>query len=82
MSEEGIGRILANIFDVDISQQEFTKKFSIVCMKRLKKKLGSDFRVVQRPAKSVSANSIGTILKEYKIKKEFRSDVVCVIIWV
>lgn len=80
MSEEKVlERILANIFDVDISQlKNLPKEIFDSLYEKVKKKLGSDFRVVQRPAKSVSANSIRTILKEYKIKKNFVPDVVCV----
>lgn len=80
MSEEKVlERILANIFDIDINKlKDLPREVYNSLYKKVKEKLGSDFKVIQRPAKSVSANVIRNILKEYKVKKHFEPDVVCV----
>lgn len=80
MSEEKVlERILANLFDVEIGDLKKLRKSEFdLLYQGVKAKIGSDFKVIQRPAKSVSANVIRSILKEYKIKKGFEPDVVCV----
>ena len=69
-------RILANLFNVEVnmlkklSKNDFDHNYSIV-----KKRLKSDFKVVQRSAKTISANKIRGILKEFESKQKFVPDI-------
>jgi replicative DNA helicase len=80
MSEEKISeRILANMFDVDISNLKLMdKKLFMRKYEMIRKNLKSNFVSIQYPAKSISANKIRAILKELKIKKNFVPDVLMV----
>lgn len=80
MSEQKImERILANILDENInglkymSKEKFKNKLS-----KVRHVLKSDFKVVQYGARTVSANRIRAILKEYEIKKKFKPDILVV----
>lgn len=80
MSEEKIvERLLANIFDVALNdlktmpKAEFMRRYELI-----RKFLKSDFKVVQYGAKTVSANKIRSILKDYQVKKNYTPDVLIV----
>lgn len=80
MSEEKVfERILANLFDVDIallrglSKEKFYEYYEII-----KKKLKNNLYVLQRPAKTVSANVLRSILKDYKTKKGVTFEVIVI----
>lgn len=80
MSEEKIvERLLANIFDIALNdlktmpKAEFMRRYELI-----RKFLKSDFKVVQYGAKTVSANKIRSILKDYQVKKNYTPDVLIV----
>ncbi len=80
MSEEKISeRILANLYDIEIGhlklmdKKSFQRKHDII-----KKHLKSNMVVIQRSPKSVNANKLRQILKELKMKKNFKPDVIIV----
>ena len=70
-----IERILANLFDIEIgllktlSREQFNKYYEMI-----RKKIKSNFHVVQYGAKTVSANKLRSILKEFEVKKGIKFD--------
>lgn len=80
MSEEKISeRILANLFDVNLSDLKMIDKNKfMVKLQQHQTQLQSNFYVVAYPPKSVNANRIRTILKELQLKKKFTPDIIFV----
>lgn len=80
MSEQKImERILANILDENINGLKYmTKEKFKSKLSKIRNILKSDFKVVQYGARTVNANRIRAILKEYEIKKKFKPDVLVV----
>lgn len=77
MSEQKImDRLIANIFNIDtrdiknLSRENFDKFYDALI-----KKIKTDIKIIQYPARTMSANKIRNILKELKIKKKFEPDV-------
>jgi replicative DNA helicase len=74
-----IERLLANLFDIDIgllknlSKAQFDK-----CYDMVKRRLKTNFHVVQYGEKSLSSNKITAILKEFKVKKSIEFD--CIVL--
>lgn len=78
MSEQKImDRLLANLFDIDtkeiknLSRANFDKLYSAV-----QKSIANDIKIIQYPARTLSANKIRNLLKELKVKKKFEPDVI------
>lgn len=78
MSEQKImDRLIANIFNIDtrdiknLSKENFDKLYDAMI-----KKIKSDIKIVQYPARTMSANKIRNLLKELKIKKKFEPDII------
>jgi len=80
MSEQKImERVLANLFNENINElknmtkEKFNKRFELI-----KSVIKSDFKIIQFGAKTISANRIRAILKEYQVKKNFKPDILVV----
>jgi archaellum biogenesis ATPase FlaH len=80
MSEEKVSeRILANILDVELDNLCMIPKDKFIKMvDNIKHMISTKLVIIQKPAKTVSANKLRSILKELKTKKGFVPDVVCV----
>lgn len=80
MSEEKISeRILANLFDINLSDLKMIDKNKfLINLQKYQAQLQSNFYVVAYPPKSVNANRIRTILKELQLKKKFVPDIIFV----
>jgi len=80
MSEEKISeRILANLFDINLSDLKMMDKDKFVSkMDAIKANLKTNFYVVAYPPKSVNSNRIRNILKELQLKKKFNPDIIFV----
>ena len=80
MSEEKVAeRILANILDIEIDNLPFLPREKFLNMvRRIKERIKSKLVIIQKPAKTVSANKLRAILKDLKTKKNFVPEVLCV----
>jgi replicative DNA helicase len=80
MSEEKISeRILANLFDINLSDLKMLDKNKFtVKLEKYQTQLQSNFYVVAYPPKSVNSNRIRSILKELQLKKKFVPDIIFV----
>lgn len=78
MSEEKISeRILANLFDINLSDLKMLDKEKFMAkMDDIKSKLKTNFYVVAYPPKSVNSNRLRNILKELQLKKKFNPDII------
>lgn len=80
MTEQKIfERIVANMFDVNISDLKMMDKRSFLRKHEyIKKTMKSNFIAIQYGAKSLSSNKIRAILKDLWMKKKFKPDVIVV----
>lgn len=80
MSEEKIAeRIDANLMDVGINDLKMLdKKTYMKKSEMIRKHIKSNLHIIQYGAKTVNANKIRAILKELKMKKNFKPDVVLI----
>lgn len=80
MSEEKISeRILANVFDVDISKLgNLSKESFMAYYDKFLSSVKSKFIVKEFPTRGANTNSIRNLLKELEVKKKFKPDIIFV----
>jgi archaellum biogenesis ATPase FlaH len=77
MSEQKIQeRILANLFDIEISSlKNLSRNQYKEYYKALKNRIKANLHIVEYPEKTISANRIDAIVKEFQTKKNVKFDV-------
>lgn len=79
MSEEKITeRILANLFDVDIGHLPYMTKEAFISKMKTLAKLNDKLIIKEFPPKSLNTNKIRNLLKELKVKRKFKPDIIFV----
>lgn len=79
MSEEKITeRILANLFDVDISHLPYMTKEAFISKMKSLSKFNDKLIIKEFPPKSLNANRIRNLVKELKVKRKFKADIIFV----